>query len=272
MDYLPLPDIPEGRRLSSERGECDKKNPLRYRKQFVTFGNPSLGTYWGHFVTRHRKRRTSASEDELDASSNSDDGSDADKSTRSSEDDDASSSSSSSSSQSTVDSFTSCSTASGDGVSNIAAMVNVPPHHVPDGVLNLVRSHRPFIEHIRIVIGQSQSEEAKLRRDRHLLKSSEVARQRQRSRTWAHENDGFADKSTSLVDLVSGRTSPSDRMSSFDISGQCGAQSEIESSFFGDQSLWADVNDDKRYHILFVMDSEESKNTFVSDLHGRPCK
>mmetsp|Transcript_26668 Transcript_26668/g.59822 ORF Transcript_26668/g.59822 Transcript_26668/m.59822 type:complete len:646 (+) Transcript_26668:240-2177(+) len=264
MDYIPLPDIPEDRRVS-------KRDDQRYRKQFVSFGNPALGTYWGHFVTRHWKRRASRSGDEMDASTNAEDGSDTDKSTGS-YDDDVSSSSSSSWSQSTIDSFTSCSTASGDGVSNIAAMVNVPPHHVPDGVLNLVRSHRPFIEHIRIVIGQSSSEESNRERQLQLRKNSGVVRQR--SRTWAHENDGFADKPTSLIDQVAGRTLPRDRTDSFDNSGhearRCVTQKEIEYNFFGDQSLGAEVDYDKRYHILFVMDSEESKNTFVSDLHCRP--
>jgi hypothetical protein len=37
-------------------------------------------------------------------------------------------------------------------VERIVAMVGVPPEQVPEGVLNLVRSHRPWIEHIRIVI------------------------------------------------------------------------------------------------------------------------
>ncbi|GKY93503.1 hypothetical protein MPSEU_000317700 [Mayamaea pseudoterrestris] len=39
-------------------------------------------------------------------------------------------------------------------VQNMVAMVHVPPEQVPEGVLNLVRSHRPWIDHIRIVIEQ----------------------------------------------------------------------------------------------------------------------
>jgi BRCA1-associated protein len=37
-------------------------------------------------------------------------------------------------------------------VENMVAMVDVPPEQVPEGVLNLARSHRPFIDHVRIVI------------------------------------------------------------------------------------------------------------------------
>jgi len=39
-----------------------------------------------------------------------------------------------------------------DDGGRIVAMVDVPPEQVPDGVLNLVRAHRPNIEHVRVVI------------------------------------------------------------------------------------------------------------------------
>ena len=31
-------------------------------------------------------------------------------------------------------------------------------------------------------------------------------------------------------------------------------------------------DEDKNYHLLFVLDSDESTETFVTDLHHRPCK
>lgn len=40
----------------------------------------------------------------------------------------------------------------------LAAMVRVPPEQVPEGVLNLVRSHRPWIHHVRIVIEDPEDE------------------------------------------------------------------------------------------------------------------
>ena len=36
--------------------------------------------------------------------------------------------------------------------SQMVAMVDVPPEEVPEGALNLARSHRPYIEHVRILI------------------------------------------------------------------------------------------------------------------------
>mmetsp|Transcript_7828 Transcript_7828/g.23013 ORF Transcript_7828/g.23013 Transcript_7828/m.23013 type:complete len:609 (-) Transcript_7828:60-1886(-) len=34
----------------------------------------------------------------------------------------------------------------------MVAMIGVPPEHVPEGILNLIRSHRPFVEHVRVLI------------------------------------------------------------------------------------------------------------------------
>ena len=63
----------------------------------------------------------------------------------------------SSESSSSCDSFSSCSSFDShedddrhnkyqiDDMERIVVMTNVPPHQVPDGVINLVRSHRPFI-------------------------------------------------------------------------------------------------------------------------------
>jgi BRCA1-associated protein len=39
------------------------------------------------------------------------------------------------------------------------AMIGVPPEHVPEGVLNLIRSYRPFVEHVRVVIADSDDED-----------------------------------------------------------------------------------------------------------------
>mmetsp|Transcript_507 Transcript_507/g.1115 ORF Transcript_507/g.1115 Transcript_507/m.1115 type:complete len:635 (-) Transcript_507:1293-3197(-) len=41
----------------------------------------------------------------------------------------------------------------------IVAMIGVPPEHVPEGILNLIRSHRPFVEHVRVVIADSDDED-----------------------------------------------------------------------------------------------------------------
>lgn len=44
-----------------------------------------------------------------------------------------------------------------DGIETrcLVAMVDVPPKQVPEGILNLARSHRSFIDHVRIVIAEN---------------------------------------------------------------------------------------------------------------------
>jgi hypothetical protein len=37
---------------------------------------------------------------------------------------------------------------------DLVAMVDVPPEQVPEGIINLARSHRPWINHVRIVIAE----------------------------------------------------------------------------------------------------------------------
>ena len=43
----------------------------------------------------------------------------------------------------------------------IVAMIGVPPEHVPEGVLNLIRSHRPYVEHVRVLIADNDDEKHK---------------------------------------------------------------------------------------------------------------
>ena len=41
----------------------------------------------------------------------------------------------------------------------IVAMIDVPPEHVPEGFLNLIRSHRGCVEHVRVLIADSDDED-----------------------------------------------------------------------------------------------------------------
>ena len=86
-----------------------------------------------------------------------------------------------------------------DDMERIVVMTHVPPHQVPDGVINLVRSHRPFIEQVRIVIGLSPAEEAEQRKKRRFRErinavennkdESIQEESRRRSMTWACDNE-----------------------------------------------------------------------------------
>jgi len=190
------------------------------------------------------------------------------------------------------------------GLKKIAVMANVPPHQVPDGVLHLVRGHRPFIKHVRIVIGSSLAEEAEQRRLRWMKHREKheaegdgrnaIELGRKRSQTWACQTDAIEanhlrddDKTSAPMEnsnheslSSSGNISKEGRSPSFDAMAFHVAQTGYVKKKYGGVSEEFKMNEldfgasaedeDKNYHLLFVLDSEESAQTFVSDLHGKP--
>jgi BRCA1-associated protein len=93
-------------------------------KVSISFGNPALGTYHGNVYTLYDG-------DERDEASPSCSGP-----------------------QSVTDRPI---VEGAESVQRIVAMVDVPPEQVPEGILNLARSHRPFIDHVRIVIEEDMA-------------------------------------------------------------------------------------------------------------------
>ena len=295
---------------------------VRLRRWHVTFGNPALGTYRGSIVSLHHRSRRNALDDavaldEIDNLDVLDRNNEQDED--SSDDDDSSSDASSSS----CDSFSSCSSFDSDegqdskrmrhnnsqanDTERIVVMTNVPPHQVPDGVINLVRSHRPFIEQVRIVIGLSPAEEAEQRRKRRMKRRAKANTgnnsdatikedSRRRSLTWACENedDSAQEVNYSLPTSLSATsiknlqhrdtmtksndqlTNGARRSSSLDElalkqydSGREGSNC-FESIHEEKKDSSDQGSDNKTYLILFVLDSKDSAETFVSDLHHRP--
>ena len=310
----------------------------RMRRWHVAFGNPALGTYNGSIVTIHPRgvacQRPSYADD------TSYDGVDSDAAS-------CDSFSSCSSIESLVrcgekDDDNREEKMGGVGSVEIrtsnrtAVMTNVPPYQVPDGrrllvfiplnilidaylihhyiasflctgVLNLVRSHRPFIEHVRIVIGSSKSQERQHRKARRWekrqkqllqdregqIKHREEQQQhqadqevRRRSLTWACENEDIdeGDNTNVLVSLKHEQLKPDinrdGRSFSLDVMQ---ASREMSTTIFdsrdhGDEEAAAEEkveqidDEDKNYHLLFLLNSDASAETFVTDLHKRPCK
>ena len=252
----------------------------RRRHWRVTFGNPALGTYVGYIVTIHLRSR-SCSRQRVDDAENGyySDGS-----------------------ASSMESFTSSSSTGssdqdGEKSQRIAVMVNVPPYHVPDGVLNLIRGHRPFIEHVRIVISSSRKEEAKYRCQRRNLRANKgptnqnlvFEARRSRSQTWAYENEWICGSNIEDDDQRASSNAEQNecdylnmtrvsRSTSLDFSSiflHANAH-EIQNTTGSTEELYSvvetdsDCEGDKKYHILFILDSDESAKAFVSDLHHRP--
>jgi BRCA1-associated protein len=100
----------------------------RIRKRPVSFGNPALGTYQGFVYTLHDETHEDIRSDytlfDNDETNQGQDG------------------------------FVTVLPKSAQPVERMIAMVNVSPEQVPEGILNLARSHRPRIEHVRIMIAE----------------------------------------------------------------------------------------------------------------------
>eukprot|EP00986_Skeletonema_menzelii_P008819 scaffold3838_cov157-Skeletonema_menzelii.AAC.9 len=292
--------------MSSSHKQHQLRRRFRLRRWPVTFGNPALGTYAGSIVSLHHRNRRNA----LDVVA---DGDDLDVEERTSDDDDSSDSSSS------CDSFSSCSSFDSenddrerikhnksqiDDMERIVVMTSVPAHYVPDGVINLVRSHRPFIEQVRIVIGLSPAEEAEQRRKRRLRKRINAAENnndasiqeesRRRSMAWACINEDDTEQvdyslatslsAASISDLKerdrdalksndqftrAARSSSLGDIATENCDGGYDCSIRYESIPEENKDSSGDGND-KSYLILFVLDSKDSAETFVSDIHHRP--
>ena len=298
------------------------RTKFRLRRWHVTFGNPALGTYNGSIVSLHQRSGTNASDGGGDVNGSEDQ----DDNRSCGDDEDSDSSSSDSSVSSSCDSFSSCSLsfeeeegddedihAMANNRDRIVVMTNVPPHQVPDGVINLVRSHRPFIEQVRIVIGMSRAEESEQRRKRRLRRNNnekdnsattDTINMRQRSQTWACENDeddteqvnqALAEslsvtsiantyhkqreealKSNNDDTTIITKSARSSSLGELAFKQYDTGRDDINSHYNSileeekENTSSDHENDNKSYLILFLLDSKESAQTFISDIHHRP--
>jgi len=112
----------------------------------------------------------------------------------------------------------------------IVAMIGVPPEHVPEGILNLIRAHRPFVEHVRVVIADSDEEE-----------ESKDENENDQNRKEADEKEDIDNMNMNTL--------------RFDDDGD---------------DTTAKLRRDRTYLILVQLFREEDAATFVEDLDGKP--
>ena len=172
----------------------------RFRKRPVSFGNPSLGTYQGIVYT------TTTDTDNVHTYSPQQQ------------------------QQQQVPIIEGASP-----VERLVAMVHVPPEQVPEGVLNLVRAHRPWIEHVRIMIEEDDDEDEEEER----------------------KNDPPSDtKIKEQTTLDAGLILDKD----------AGRQAELESPTTSSQPQVPS----RSYLVLFELSTEQGAQQLVQYLHGQP--
>lgn len=187
-------------------------------------------------------------------------------------------------------------------VERMAAMVDVPPEQVPEGVLNLARSHRKFIVQVRIVIAEQSAsiehQEQQLQRD---SKHSTSRTQQQEelltsfSNLSCHEGGETVDlrksapplsslssPSTSVYESAASILAADEELESQKLRGKQQQQQqeqleECQRQNVAQQMLWSSLEDggesrntDRTYVVLVELCSEEATTNFVQDLHGKP--
>jgi BRCA1-associated protein len=126
----------------------------------------------------------------------------------------------------------------------MVALVSVPPEHVPEGILGLIGSHRPFIEHVRVVIAEPASNDTGTTSETMASSSSSLR----------------ASATESTASLVGAEQQQQQQQSSMSSSGM---DVDVEGPDPHKKS-------GRTYLILFQMASEGDAITFIEDLDGRP--
>lgn len=126
-------------------------------------------------------------------------------------------------------------------VDRLVAMVGVPPEQVPEGILNLARSHQSWIKHVRIVIEEAQTEQQQQQQS-----------DEQESSEWMGPKE---EGEESLRHVA--------------VSKSVAAMEGAASILASEQAEKSDPPD-RRYLVLVELISEEAASMFVDDLHQQP--
>jgi BRCA1-associated protein len=175
----------------------------RIRKRPVSFGNPALACYHGYVYTLEHQQQQQIGPGDLRKRPLMEGAADA---------------------------------------TRMVAMVDVPPEQVPEGILNLARSHRPWIEHVRIVI--AESDEPKQQQEVQLLYP------------------------LSSVALSPGTSAMENAASILAAEHDYSTEARLLRS-----DCAFDNNDNKptrKYMVLLELSSEQAASLFVEDLHLQP--
>jgi len=152
-------------------------------------------------------------------------------------------------------------------IHKVVAMSDVPPEQVPEGILNLARSHRPFIEHLKIMVSSPSSHVE--RRVGKAGTSSRLLSQEMSSLSLhvsrpprKNSHGGSVPPSPSASAMESAASILAADKNDFDLT-----ETRVR------QELLTSDDDDRpsrTYVILFQLSTQEAADTFVKDLHNVP--
>jgi BRCA1-associated protein len=167
---------------------------------------------------------------------------------------------------------------------HMVCMVDVPPEQVPEGILNLARSHRPFLNHVRVVIAQDAASD--------YIIPTEKPSTTQFPSYSSLGNRSIGGKESTFLRSSSG-VPPSPSASAMESAASIlAADEELESqkqqqrrdsnseSLSKNKHFWDTLDADdtsfsssrpsRTYLVLFELQTEQDAVTFVQELHGQP--
>lgn len=163
-------------------------------------------------------------------------------------------------------------------IEKVVAMIDVPPEQVPEGVLNLARSHRPFIEHLKIMVSSPSDVESSMESSS-LTPISQKQQQQHETEMEAlslQDNDSVMHQKA----CKDSRVPPSPSASAMESAASILALDKDDDDFCLTtetrvrQEMQTRKEDDDRpsrtYVILFQLSTQEAADTFVTDLHDVP--
>lgn len=174
----------------------------------------------------------------------------------------------------------------------LAAMINVPPEQVPEGVLNLVRSHRSFIKHVRIVTSsdtsQKQEEKCKTQEKREEVEMDFIhdtslstmsaptpSKPASTPSSKADKARNVAEKSSVLPSLSSSAIESPAAIFASDPIVEKDEKGAVIDAQFRHQLLQppnneSTGNEERSYIILFLLDSPTAAQKFIQHLNNQP--
>ena len=164
-------------------------------------------------------------------------------------------------------------------VEKVVAMTDVPPEQVPEGILNLARSHRPFIEHLRIMVASSAELQSTPVAS---LEASTCAARLVPCSQAEMSSRSLEDTTVSSVSLSRQRTGslgvpPSPSASAMEsaasiLAADNGDVFDLTETRVRKELLTKDDDDrpSRTYVILFQLSTQEAADMFVRDLHNVP--
>jgi BRCA1-associated protein len=150
-------------------------------------------------------------------------------------------------------------------VERLVAMVDVPPEQVPEGILNLARSHQPWILHVRIVIAEGKQGLLVVQPEKDARKQAKEESKEELSYTMPSSPTVSAAESAasilaaehSLVEEVNDPRKTRTRVQQF-----------VETMVEGETD--ASEPQSRSYVVLFELTDEDAAQQLVEDLHCKP--